>query len=216
MKNIVILISGGGSNMRALVEHAERKSWLHLNLARISVISNKNDAEGLFFAQSKGISTQVVSHQNYDSRELFEASLIQAIDAYQPDVVLLAGFMRILTPDFIDHYERRMFNIHPSLLPSFKGLRTHEAALAAGVKVHGATVHGVTAELDHGPIVMQSCVPVESTDTIDELAARVLKVEHQIYPQVLDWFVNERLIWDEQGIKILDDAHGVPAVQLLM
>lgn len=217
MKNIVILISGGGSNMRALVDYAEQKSWLHLGLAQISaVISNQNDAAGLLFAQSKGIATHVVSHQDHSSRELFEAALIQVIDMYQPDVVLLAGFMRILTSGFTHHYERRMFNIHPSLLPSFKGLHTHQVALAAGVKVHGATVHGVTAELDRGPIIMQSCVAVQPMDTVDELAARVLKTEHQIYPQVLDWWVNERLIWDDQGIKILDDDNGFPAIQILM
>lgn len=203
--------------MRVLVEYVQRKSWAEQGLARVSaVISNKNDASGLFFAQNQGIATHVVPHQDYASRDLFEQALIQTIDAHQPDVVLLAGFMRVLTANFTNHYGRRLFNIHPSILPCFKGLHTHQAAIDAGVKVHGATVHGVTAELDHGPIVMQSCVAVRPNDVLEDLAARVLKTEHQIYPQVLDWLVNDRLVWDECGIRILDDAAGVSAVQILM
>lgn len=203
MKNVVILISGGGSNMRALVQHAQKCGWEAQGKARIAaVISNKADAGGLTFAREQGIETQVISHHDFSSRTQFDAQLQHIIDAYSPDVVFLAGFMRILTPEFTQHYERRMFNIHPSILPSFKGLHTHASALAAGVKIHGATVHGVTAELDHGPIVMQSAVRVLPNDTEDSLAARVLSTEHVIYPQVLDWWVNGRIQWDESGLAI--------------
>ena len=211
MKNIVILISGGGSNMKAIVQHAQQQAWEANGLARIAaVVSNRADAAGLAFAQEQGIPTVVLSHKDFASREAYDAALMEKIDAYAPDVVVLAGFMRILTPEFTNHYARRMFNIHPSILPNFKGLHTHEQALAAGVKVHGATVHGVTAELDHGPIVMQSSVPVLADDTSDTLAARVLKTEHRMYPQVVQWFVEEGLIWDEAGIH-LHPKLGAPA-----
>ena len=152
----------------------------------------------------------VLSHKDFASREAYDAALMAKMDAFAPDLLVLAGFMRILTPEFTNHYARRMFNIHPSILPNFKGLHTHEQALAAGVKVHGATVHGVTAELDHGPIVMQSSVPVLADDTADTLAARVLKTEHRMYPQVVQWFVEEGLIWDETGIR-LHPKLGAPA-----
>ena len=152
----------------------------------------------------------VLSHKDFASREAYDAALMAKMDAFAPDLLVLAGFMRILTPEFTNHYARRMFNIHPSILPNFKGLHTHEQALAAGVKVHGATVHGVTAELDHGPIVMQSSVPVLADDTSDTLAARVLKTEHRMYPQVVQWFVEEGLIWDEAGI-CLHPKLGAPA-----
>ena len=211
MKNIVILISGGGSNMKAIVQHAQQQAWEANGLARIAaVVSNRADAAGLAFAQEQGIPTVVLSHKDFASREAYDAALMEKIDAYAPDVVVLAGFMRILTPEFTNHYARRMFNIHPSILPNFKGLHTHEQALAAGVKVHGATVHGVTAELDHGPIVMQSSVPVLADDTSDTLAARVLKTEHRMYPQVVQWFVEEGLICDETGIR-LHPKLGAPA-----
>ena len=203
MKNIVILISGGGSNMKAIVERAQQQAWAANGLARIAaVVSNRADAGGLAFAQAQGIPTVVLSHKDFASREAYDAALMAAIDAFAPDLLVLAGFMRILTPMFTQHYAQRMFNIHPSILPNFKGLHTHEQALAAGVKVHGATVHGVTAELDHGPIVMQSSVPVLADDTADTLAARVLKTEHQMYPQVVQWFVEDGLIWDETGIRL--------------
>lgn len=205
MKNIVILISGGGSNMRALVEYAQTQPNAHV----AAVVSNNPDAAGLAFAQAQGIATAVVRHQDYVSRADFDVALMAQIDQYAPDVVFLAGFMRILTADFTKHYARRMFNIHPSILPSFKGLHTHQAALDAGVKVHGATVHGVTAELDHGPIVLQSAVPVLADDTADTLAARVLKTEHRIYPQVLDWWLHDRLVWNDDGIRVLPDAAQV-------
>ena len=203
MKNIVILISGGGSNMKAIVEHARKKAWQVQGVARVAaVVSNRADAGGLAYAAEQGIPTVVLSHKDFANREAYDAELMKRIDAFAPDLVVLAGFMRILTPAFTNHYARRMLNIHPSILPNFKGLHTHEQALKAGVKVHGATVHGVTAELDHGPIVMQSCVPVFVDDDADTLAARVLKTEHIIYPQVVEWFVRGGLIWDEAGIRL--------------
>ena len=203
MKNIVILISGGGSNMKAIVRRAQQQAWEANGLARIAaVVSNRADAGGLAFAAEQGIPTVVLSHKDFASREAYDGALMEKIDAYSPDVVVLAGFMRILTPAFTNHYARRMFNIHPSILPNFKGLHTHEQALVAGVKVHGATVHGVTAELDHGPIVMQSSVAVLPDDTADTLAARVLKTEHIIYPQVVQWFIEDGLVWDDAGIRL--------------
>ena len=203
MKNIVILISGGGSNMKAIVQHAQQQAWETNGLARIAaVVSNRADAGGLAFAAEQGIPTVVLSHKDFASREAYDAALMAKMDAFMPDLVVLAGFMRILTPEFTNHYARRMLNIHPSILPNFKGLHTHEQALAAGVKVHGATVHGVTAELDHGPIVMQSSVAVLPDDTADTLAARVLKTEHVIYPQVIQWFIEDGLAWDDAGIRL--------------
>lgn len=190
MKNIVILISGRGSNMEAVVRAAQSEQWP----AKIAaVISNRADAGGLQFAASHGIATAVVSNKDYPSREAFDAALQAEIDRFEPDLVVLAGFMRILTPGFVDHYEGRMLNIHPSLLPLFPGLHTHEQALEAGVKEHGATVHFVTAQLDHGPMVGQARVPVLEGDTPDLLAARVLVQEHQLYPRAIRWFVEDRL-----------------------
>jgi phosphoribosylglycinamide formyltransferase-1 len=158
-----------------------------------AVISNRPDAAGLEYAHGKGIATRVVNHREFGPREEFDRALAAAIDEHEPDLVLLAGFMRILTGNFIGRYARRLLNIHPSLLPSFPGLHTHRAALAAGVKVHGATVHVVTEKLDAGPIVAQGAVPVMPGDTEETLAARVLKVEHRIYPQVVRWFVEGRI-----------------------
>jgi phosphoribosylglycinamide formyltransferase-1 len=190
MKNIVILISGRGSNMEAVVRAAQSEQWP----ARIAaVISNRADAGGLQFAASHGIATAVVSNKDYPSREAFDAALQVEIDRFEPDLVVLAGFMRILTPGFVNHYEGRMLNIHPSLLPLFPGLHTHEQALEAGVKEHGATVHFVTAQLDHGPMVGQARVPVLEGDTPELLAARVLVQEHQLYPRAIRWFVEDRL-----------------------
>ena len=189
--------------MKAIVQHAQQQAWETNGLARIAaVVSNRADAGGLAFAAEQGIPTVVLSHKDFASREAYDAALMAKMDAYAPDLVVLAGFMRILTPAFTNHYARRMFNIHPSILPNFKGLHTHEQALAAGVKVHGATVHGVTAELDHGPIVMQSSVAVLPDDTADTLAERVLKTEHVIYPQVVQWFVEDGLVWDDAGIRL--------------
>jgi phosphoribosylglycinamide formyltransferase 1 len=183
MKNIVILISGGGSNMAAIVKTAQREDWAQMLGANIvAVISNKADAKGLAFAQSQGIATRVIDHKVFASREAFDQALAQAIDAFSPSLVVLAGFMRILTPGFVQHYAGRLLNIHPSLLPAFPGLRTHERALEAGCKFAGATVHEVTAELDHGPILAQAVVPVLAQDTPERLAARILTQEHLIYP----------------------------------
>lgn len=187
MKNIVILISGRGSNMEAIVQACAQQNWS----ARIAaVISNKATAGGLEFAASHGIATAVVDHKQFDSREAFDTELARVIDGYQPDLVVLAGFMRILTEGFVRHYDGRLLNIHPSLLPAFPGLHTHERAIEAGCKLAGATVHLVTPELDHGPIVIQAAVPVLPGDTGDTLSARVLKQEHQIYPRAVRWFVD--------------------------
>ncbi len=190
MKNIVILISGGGSNMAAIVRTAQAQNWAKQFNAQVSaVISNKADAKGLAFAKEHGIATAVVDHKAFadqpQPREAFDAALMKEIDQHQPHLVVLAGFMRILTPGFVAHYEGRLLNIHPSLLPAFPGLHTHERAIEAGCKFAGATVHRVTAELDHGPILAQAVVPVLPNDTADTLAARVLTQEHLIYPKAM-------------------------------
>jgi phosphoribosylglycinamide formyltransferase-1 len=191
MKNIVILISGGGSNMAAIVRTAARDGWAKSLNARVAaVVSNKADAKGLQFAKDHGIATAVLDHKAFDTREAFDAELVKLIDSHQPALVVLAGFMRILTPRFVNHYAGRLLNIHPSLLPAFPGLHTHKRAIDAGCKFAGATVHQVTAELDHGQILAQAVVPVLIDDDADALAARVLTQEHLIYPkavaQVLD------------------------------
>lgn len=184
MKNIVILISGGGSNMAAIVQAAEREHWRDRWGGRVAaVLSNKADAKGLVLAREHGIATAVLDHKAYDSREAFDSALMAAIDAHQPALVVLAGFMRILTPGFVAHYAGRLLNIHPSLLPAFTGLHTHRRAIEAGCKFAGATVHQVTAELDHGPILAQAVVPVLQDDDEHTLAARVLTQEHLIYPR---------------------------------
>ncbi len=202
MKNIVILISGRGSNMEAVVRAAQAEQWP----ARIAaVISNKADAKGLEFAAAHGIPTAVVSNKDYPSREAFDAALQEVIDGFSPDLVVLAGFMRILTPGFVAHYENRMLNIHPSLLPLFPGLHTHEQALASGAATHGATVHFVTAELDHGPLVDQVSVPILPGDSADVLAARVLAQEHMMYPRAIRWFVEGRMKIEDGKVNI--DRH---------
>ena len=193
MRSLVILISGSGSNMTAILQAAQRDRWAERYNARVAaVISNQADASGLTLAREAGLATAVVSHQAFahhaQPREAFDPALVAEIDRYQPALVVLAGFMRILTPGFVRHYAGRLLNIHPSLLPAFPGLRTHERALQAGCKVAGATVHHVTAELDHGPILVQAVVPVLPDDTPEVLAARVLSQEHRIYPQAIaDW-----------------------------
>ncbi len=186
MKNIVILISGGGSNMAAIVQTAERERWQEKYGARVAaVLSNKAEAKGLVYAKERGIATAVLDHKAYASREAFDAALMAAIDAHQPVLVVLAGFMRILTPAFVEHYAGRLLNIHPSLLPAFPGLHTHRRAIEAGCRFAGATVHQVTAELDHGPILAQAVVPVLPGDDEHSLAARVLTQEHLIYPRAI-------------------------------
>ena len=186
MKNIVILISGGGSNMVAIARAARQEDWAARLGARVAaVISNRPDAKGLALAREMGLATAVVDHKQHAGREPFEAELAAAIDAHQPALVVLAGFMRILTPGFVNRYAGRLVNIHPSLLPAFPGLHTHQRAIEAGCRFAGATVHQVTAELDHGPILEQAVVPVLPDDTPDSLAARVLTQEHQIYPRAV-------------------------------
>ena len=190
MKNIVILISGGGSNMAAIVKTAQRDNWHDKFGARVAaVISNKASAGGLVFAAENGLATHVLDHKAFASREDFDAALASVIDRYEepgrPVLLVLAGFMRILTPGFVSRYEGRLLNIHPSLLPAFPGLHTHQRAIDAGCQVAGATVHQVTAELDHGPILAQAVVPVLPGDTADAIAARVLTQEHRIYPQAI-------------------------------
>ena len=186
MKNIVILISGGGSNMAAIVRASQQQNWARQYNARVAaVISNKAGAQGLVFARDNGIATEVLDHKQFDSREAFDAELAQVIDRHSPDLVVLAGFMRILTPGFVSHYEGRMVNIHPSLLPAFTGLHTHQRAIDAGCRFAGCTVHRVTAELDVGPILDQAAVPVLPGDTAELLAARVLVQEHIIYPRAV-------------------------------
>ena len=190
MKNIVILISGGGSNMVAIVRAAQRENWSEKRGARVvGVISNRADAAGLVWALEQGLRTAVLDHKTYASREAFDNALMTSIEGLDPDgrpaLVVLAGFMRILTAGFVQHFEGRLVNIHPSLLPAFAGLNTHQRAIEAGCKVAGATVHRVTAELDHGPILAQAVVPVLPADTASTLAARVLTQEHLIYPRAV-------------------------------
>jgi phosphoribosylglycinamide formyltransferase-1 len=186
VKNIVVLISGAGSNMAALIKTAQEEHWDALLRARVvAVISNKPGAEGLALAQALGVATQVLDHKDFASRAAFDAALQTLIDAYQPALVVLAGFMRILTPGFVAHYAGRMVNIHPSLLPAFTGLNTHQRAIDAGCLEAGATVHLVTADLDHGQILAQAAVPVLPGDSAETLAARVLVQEHLIYPQAI-------------------------------
>jgi phosphoribosylglycinamide formyltransferase-1 len=210
MKNIVILISGRGSNMEAIVNTAEREQWSAQPGARVAaVVSNKASAGGLQFAAAHGIPTAVVDHKAFDSREAFDADLARVIDGFAPDLVVLAGFMRILTEGFVRHYEGRLLNIHPSLLPAFPGLSTHQRAIDAGCKLAGATVHLVTPELDHGPIVAQAAVPVLPGDTEAALSARVLEQEHLIYPQAVRWFVEGAL--RVEGLRVL---HAQGAAQL--
>lgn len=190
MKNIVVLISGRGSNMEAIVQACATEGW---NARIAAVVSNRPEASGLAFARARGIATTVVDHQRYDSREAFDAELARVIDGFSPDVLVLGGFMRILTPGFVTHYAGRMVNVHPSLLPAFAGLHTHRRAIEAGCKAAGATVHFVTAELDHGPIIAQAVVPVLPGDTEQTLAARVLAREHLIYPRAVRWILDDLL-----------------------
>jgi phosphoribosylglycinamide formyltransferase-1 len=182
---VVALISGRGSNMQALLD---------AGIPLAAVISNRADAQGLAVAAARGVPAKVVEHRAFPSREAFDAALAKEIDRFNPRLVVLAGFMRVLTPGFVERYAGRLLNIHPSLLPAFPGLETHARALAASVKQHGCTVHFVTAELDHGPIVIQAQVPVHAGDTPDTLAARVLRQEHVIYPRAVRWFLEDKLV----------------------
>ena len=192
MKNIVILISGTGSNMAAIVRAAQQQRWAKRLDARVAaVISNRPDAKGLALAREAGIATAAVDHKAFADRQAFDAALMAEVDRQAPSLVVLAGFMRILTPGFVAHYEGRLINIHPSLLPAFPGLHTHQRAIDMGCRVAGATVHQVTAELDHGAILAQAVVPVLPDDTADTLAARVLTQEHLIYPRAVAELVSK-------------------------
>jgi len=196
MKNIVLLISGRGSNMEAIVQACATEGW---NARIAAVISNRADASGLAFARARGLATAVVEHTGFASREAFDAELAKVIDGFAPDVLALAGFMRILTTPFVERYAGRMVNVHPSLLPAFTGLHTHRRAIEAGCKLAGATVHFVTPELDHGPIIAQAVVPVLPGDSETTLAARVLAREHRIYPRAVRWLV-EGLLRVDAGV----------------
>ena len=187
MKNIVILISGRGSNMQAIVNAQVAGAQI------AAVISNRPDAAGLAWAAERGIATAVLDHKQFAGRAAFDAALVELIDGFSPVLVVLAGFMRILTADFVNHYVNRLINVHPSLLPAFIGVNTHQRAIDEGVKLAGCTVHFVTAELDSGPIIAQAAVPVMLDDTSDSLALRILAQEHQLYPKVVQWFVAGQL-----------------------
>ncbi len=195
MSSGVILISGRGSNMRSIVEGGT-------GLEVRAVIANRPAAGGLEWAKGRGLATEIVDHTGFASREAFDAALGERIVAHDPDFIFLAGFMRILTPRFIERFPRRIVNIHPSLLPAFTGLHTHRRALAAGVKLHGDTVHVVTPELDDGPILAQAAVPVMPGDTEERLAARVLAAEHRIYPQVVRWLVEDRVRFEGGVVRV--------------
>ena len=207
----VILISGRGSNMQALVQACAAEAWP----AEIAaVIASRADAEGLAWAAGQGIATAAVAHRDYPSREAFDAALAERIDAYDPDWVLLAGFMRVLTPGFVQRYAGRLVNIHPSLLPAFPGLHTHAQALAVGVQAHGCTVHYVTPVLDHGPIIAQGVVPVLAGDTPESLAARLLGMEHRVYPQVARWLAEGRVrLGADQRVEVEGVAQRLFAMQ---
>lgn len=208
MKRIVILISGRGSNMEALLQ-----AKLPCEIA--AVISNKAEAGGLEIARQHGISTAVVSHKEYARREDFDAALAKTIDTFQPDFVILAGFMRILTDGFVNHYQGRLINIHPSLLPAYPGVDTHERALQDGVKIHGCTVHFVTPTLDNGPIIIQAAVPVLANDTPETLATRVLHEEHRVYPQAVRWLCRGQLWLDAAG-RVMGNRLEQPAHALIV
>ena len=209
MKSIVILISGRGSNMEALLNEVDAGD---LPVRVAAVIANRPAAKGLETAAKKGVATRVVDHQEFASREAFDAALSAAIDTFSPDLVVLAGFMRILSEAFVVHYEGRLINIHPSLLPSFPGLHTHRRALDEGVRVHGCTVHFVTPALDHGPIIVQAVVPVIDGDDEASLAARVLVQEHQVYPMAVRWFVEGRLVLEAGHVRLHASQAGASAL----
>ncbi|MDP3585502.1 MAG: phosphoribosylglycinamide formyltransferase [Thiobacillus sp.] len=195
---VVILLSGRGSNFQAIVE-------AQLPIDIVAVVSNRPQAAGLDYARARGLHTVALDHTDHPDREAFDTLLADEIERHQPDLVVLAGYMRILSAAFIARFEGRLLNIHPSLLPMFPGLKTHERALAEGIKVHGCTVHFVTAQLDHGPIVIQAAVPVRTDDTPATLAARVLMQEHRIYPQAIRWFAEGRLEINRGCVNLKDD-----------
>ena len=218
MKNIVVLVSGRGSNMEAIVRACERERWD----ARVAaVLSNRADAAGLAFARDRGIATDVVDHRAFATRDAFDVALAEAIERHRPDVVALAGFMRILGAGFVRRFDGRLINIHPSLLPAFPGLHTHRRAIEAGCKASGATVHFVTADLDHGPIVAQAVVPVLADDSEETLAARVLAQEHVVYPRAIAWLLEGALACERGVVRhvrgapqlLIADAAGDPGAR---
>jgi phosphoribosylglycinamide formyltransferase-1 len=191
--SVAVLISGRGSNLHALLD---------AGLPITTVISNEAEAKGLETAAARGVVTRIVENRRFSSREAFDAALAGEIDRVAPRLIVLAGFMRVLTPGFVARYKEKLLNIHPSLLPAFPGLRTHERVLASGAKVHGCSVHFVTAELDHGPIVIQAAVPVRSEDTAETLAQRVLRQEHVIYPRAVRWYLEDRLVIEGDRVRV--------------
>ncbi len=201
---IVVLLSGSGSNLQAIID---RISEGRLNARIMAMISNKADAYGLQRAQQAGIPTEVIEHHQFDSRESFDTQLIKTIDKYQPELIVLAGFMRILTDEFVNHYYGKMINIHPSLLPKYRGLHTHRRALEAGDNEHGLSIHFVSSKLDGGPVILQKTVPVMAGDTEQVLAQRVLAEEHKAYPQVIQWIAEKRL--QLSGKQVLLDGKPV-------
>lgn len=205
MKSIVVLISGRGSNLEAIL-----KARLSVRVA--AVISNNPQAKGLSIAKAHAIETLVLDHKQFASRDAFDAELASRIGAFKPDLIALAGFMLILGDAFVERFAGRIINIHPSLLPAFPGLDTHNKALRAGVKIHGCTVHFVTSKLDHGPIIIQAAVPVLASDNEDTLAQRVLEQEHRIYPQAIRWFAEDRLVIEKQGVRVTGAETGPPAL----
>ena len=205
-KRIVVLISGSGSNFQAILDHCQQAS---IDGEIVAVISNRQDAFGLKRAEMAGIPGHFIDHTSFQGRESFDQALIEQIDSYQPDLVVLAGFMRILSADFVRHYSGRLFNIHPSLLPRYKGLNTHQRVIEAGDSEHGCTVHFVTEELDGGPLVIQAKIAVETSDTIETLQTKVHTLEHQIYPLAINWFCADRLEQSEEGVLL--DGSLLPA-----
>ncbi|MGY3871374.1 phosphoribosylglycinamide formyltransferase [Aeromonas crassostreae] len=196
MTRILVLISGSGSNLQAILDGCAQG---RIDGQVVAVISNKADAYGLVRAEQAGVATELLSHQGFDSREAYDAALMARIDSHQPDLIVLAGFMRILTGDLVRHYQGRMLNIHPSLLPKYQGLHTHQRAIDAGDREHGASVHFVTEELDGGPVVLQARVPIFPEDEAADVAARVQTQEHSLYPLVVQWFCQGRLRCDGEG-----------------
>lgn len=210
-KRIVVLISGSGSNLQALIDACAARI---IQGSIVAVISNRPEVYGLERARLAGLETQTLDHKNFADRAEFDHALMQLIDGFEPDLVVLAGFMRILTPEFVQHYSGRMLNIHPSLLPAYKGVHTHQRVLDDHAPVHGASVHFVTAELDAGAVILQASVPVLSDDTAESLAARVLVQEHKIYPEVVKWFCAERLSYQD-GSAYLDGERLLKPLQFI-
>lgn len=207
MKSVVVLISGRGSNLEALIN-----AGLPVKFA--AVISSHPAAGGLEHAKKHGITTLILNHRDYAVREDFDAELTARLETFRPDLIVLAGFMRILGDTFVRRFENRIMNIHPSLLPAFPGLHTHAQALAAGVKIHGCTVHFVTPELDHGPIIIQAAVPVLPSDNEQSLAARVLEQEHRIYPLAVRWFAEDRLVIENRRVRVIDASDKISSMQV--